>query len=173
MEPKDDKVKVKEETQKIKRVIKLGKIVEENVGSMTNNYEGTQIGGSNPNQVILFYENKHFWAYPVNKSFSFKKEIINIDESVQKELMNFSNDLEYSVKKAQARKAENKGTKKVEEFSEQARRETGLEEVEEHNKKLRITSLLKKKNEIKNKEEADFNEDDEVFQDNDDNDKYT
>jgi len=85
--------------------------------------------------------------------------------------MNFSNDLEYSVKKAQARKAENKGTKKVEEFSEQARRETGLEEVEEHNKKLRITSLLKRKNEIKNKEEADFNEDDEVFQDNDDNDK--
>ena len=60
MELKDDKVKVKEETQKIKRVIKLGKIVEENVGSMTNNYEGTQIGGSNPNQVILFYENKHF-----------------------------------------------------------------------------------------------------------------
>ena len=68
-------------------------------------------------------------------------------------------------------KNKNQGTDLVEKFGEKARKDAGIEEVEEHDMKLKLTSIIKKKKELQNKEDADFNEQDEVYHDNDDDDK--
>lgn len=58
MEVKDNDVLAKEETPKVKRVIKLGKIVTENIGTVVNNYKGNKLGGQNGKYVLFNYEDK-------------------------------------------------------------------------------------------------------------------
>lgn len=98
------------------------------------------------------------------------KQVISVDSGVQQELQNFSNDPEYEVKLS---KQQRKGTanKIIEEYATKARIETGIEENEQKEKLTSIKSILTKKRETLNKEEADFDEAEEVFQDNDDDDK--
>lgn len=168
MEHKDGKAYAREEVEKKRKVIKLGNIHEESAGTQTQQYEGKIIGGSNKNQVVIYYENKQFFALPIDDCYAFKKQMINIDSGVKEELQNFSNDPEYGNRKRKIKKSINKGAQVVEQFSEQARKDGGLEEGD---KKEEIISKMRSQKEKKNKEDLDFDENDEVYHDNEDDDK--
>lgn len=67
-----DHLVAKEEVRKIKKRIKLGRIVEEDCGTKTNNYKGVEFGGQSAKHVLFVLENKKFCAYPVDNWYNFK-----------------------------------------------------------------------------------------------------
>lgn len=96
---------------------------------------------------------------------------MNIDPEKQEELLNFSNDPDYEVKMAKKmNKKKNKADKLIEDYSTKARKATGLEDVEEHEKISTLANIVSRQKEKKNKEEADFDEFEELFQDDDEKD---
>jgi hypothetical protein len=139
------------------------------VGTKLNHYKGTEIGGQSSKHILFLFKDKKFRAYPIDNWYDFKRQMVDVDLSVQQELQNFSNDPDYAMK-LQKMKGKSKANSMIEDLSTQARAKTGLEETEEHEKNLNISSILTKKRENRNKEEADFDEFEEVFQDNDEDD---
>ncbi|CAI2370782.1 unnamed protein product [Moneuplotes crassus] len=145
MDPKSNKIYAVEEITQKKKNIKLGNIYEENVGTQTQHFEGQEIGGPNKNQVVMYYSNKLFYIIPLEKSYTFKKQLSHVDSSVQEELLNFSNDPEYAQTNLKHRKKANAGTKAVEQHNEKVR--AGLGVNTEDNREEILKDALRKRNE--------------------------
>ncbi|CAI2371070.1 unnamed protein product [Moneuplotes crassus] len=107
MDPKSNKIYAVEEITQKKKNIKLGNIYEENVGTQTQHFEGQEIGGPNKNQVVMYYSNKLFYIIPLEKSYTFKKQLSHVEFLFQEELLNFSNDPEYAQTNLKHRKKAN------------------------------------------------------------------
>ena len=102
---------------------------------------------------------------------SLNKHIAEVDPLLKDELQKYSNDPEYEQKVAKSRQ-KNKGTvtKLIEDCSTNARKQAGIDEVEETDMKETIKSRARKQKEKANKEEADFDEFEDIFHDNEEND---
>lgn len=136
LEVKDNNIIAREEVPKVKKTIKLGKIVEENCGTKINQFKGIKLGGQTANHILFVLEDKKFRAYPIDSWFDFKKEIVNVDSRTQMELENYSNDPLYEQKVAKMKqKDKSSANRLIEDLSAKARKETGMEEVEEHTMK--------------------------------------
>jgi hypothetical protein len=109
-----------------------------------------------------------FTAYPITSWFEFRKQVLNVDPNIQRELENFSNDPEYANKLWKEKKM-GTASRIIDDMSSKARTQTGLEETEETTKLSSIKSSMQKKKEKMNKEDADFDEL-ELYPNNDDGD---
>jgi hypothetical protein len=109
-----------------------------------------------------------FTAYPITSWFEFRKQVLNVDPNIQRELENFSNDPEYANKLWKEKKM-GTASRIIDDMSSKARTQTGMEETEETTKLSSIKSSMQKKKEKMNKEDADFDEL-ELYPNNDDGD---
>lgn len=115
------------------------------------------------------YEDKKFRAYPIKGWYEMLKQISNVDTRTQKELENFSNDPQYA-EKLHKMKGKSKVNQMIEDYSSKARQETGIEENEQNQKMSTLKNMYMRKKENLNKEDADFDECEELFQEDDEND---
>lgn len=72
---KENEIVAAEEVPKIKKSIKEGKVVEEQVGSQINQYKGKVMGGQTGKFVLFAYQDKSFRAIPIDNWYDFKKII--------------------------------------------------------------------------------------------------
>lgn len=67
-----DNIIATEEVPKLKKTIKLGKVVEENLGTKINQFKGQPQGGQSGRHILFVYEDKQFRAYPIGGWYDFK-----------------------------------------------------------------------------------------------------
>ena len=107
---------------------------------------------------------------PIDNWCEFKSSV-DVDPRLQEELQRYSNDPEYEKKVAKSRlKSKGAAEKLIEDFSSQARKDAGIDGIEEQDIKETLKSRVRKQKENLNKEEADFDEFEDIFHDNEEND---
>ena len=73
-------------------------------GTSINSYQANVVGGKKNNYIFLHYGNQTFQAIPVSNTYSFKKQIVNVNNSVFEKLHNLSEDPDYAKKMAKEKK---------------------------------------------------------------------
>lgn len=144
LEVKPSHIMAAEEVPKIKRSIKQGKVIEENCGSKFNHFKGTELGAQSGKYVLFVYEDKKFRAYCIDNLYDFKKQVVDVDPALQEELLNYSNDpAKYDAMRSKS-KTKLGADKMIEDIGKKAREQAGIDDLEEHEKKLAFTNYARK-----------------------------